>query len=113
MDLVPDLKSYMGMGGAWETLVEILIPWSIVKAEVEERDRPSLRVSQLSWALAALVLGVWVPECAGGGWATGAWVSAGYVDGGINGPRFHPLSLMTVQFQRMELSSPRTQKISE
>lgn len=48
MDLVPDLKSYMGMGGAWETLVEILIPWSVVKADVEERDRPSLRVSQLS-----------------------------------------------------------------
>ena len=26
MDLVPDLKSYMGVGRAWEILVEILIP---------------------------------------------------------------------------------------
>ena len=51
--------------------------------------------------------------CRGRVWVTGAWLSAGYVDGGINGPRSHPLSLVTVRFQRMELSSPGTQKISE
>ena len=70
-------------------------------------------MSQSSWSPRKLVLGVWVPECAGGVWVAGAWASAGYMGGGINGPRSHPLSLMTVQFQRMELSSDRTQKIGE
>lgn len=66
MDLVPDLKSYMGMGGAWKPWWEILIPLVSVRLMWKKRQTITPCVTVVLGSRGTCIRCV-VPECAGEG----------------------------------------------